>query len=184
MANVLLISDHHFGHANVLTFMHTDVDKLRPGFSDVTEMDEHMVKCHNDVVKPNDKVYFLGDVCMSHKSLPILGRLNGKKCLIKGNHDKAKLSQYLPYFYDIRGSHQFDGMLLTHIPTHVESLGRWPVNVHGHTHANYVKNKYGLRDPRYVCVCVEQPHINYTPISLEELKLHIKNQPCNAHNYD
>lgn len=147
--------------------------KLRP-FSHVDEMDEHMVECWNRVVKPGDKVYHLGDVAMSHKSLPILNRLNGDKCLIKGNHDKAKLSQYLPYFYDIRGSHQFDGILMTHIPAHTESLARWPCNVHGHLHYNRVMSSPHHIDPRYFNVSVEC--INYTPISLEQLKLEIKKQ--------
>lgn len=155
--------------------MHGD-NLLRPGFANITDHDEHIIECHNKVVKPNDKVYFLGDVCFSHKVLYLLDRMNGKKCLIKGNHDKLKLSQYLPYFYDIRGTHQFDGMILSHIPVHVESLGRWPTCIHGHLHANKVLDQYGRPDPRYISVCVEQPHINYTPISLEELKVIIKNR--------
>ena len=174
MANVFLISDQHCDHANILNFFRSDgVTKLRPGFDNVDEMNEHMVERHNSVVKPVDKVYFVGDVAMSHKALPILKRLNGEKCLIKGNHDKAKLSQYLPYFYDIRGSHQFDGVLMTHIPVHPESLARWPVNVHGHLHYNRVMLDNKI-DPRYFNVSVEC--INYTPISLEELKVAVKNQ--------
>jgi len=88
--------------------------------------------------------------------------------LIKGNHDKLKISQYMFYFKDVRGSHQFDGLLLTHIPVHPSSLARWPCNVHGHVHANT------LDDPRYFNVCAEE--INYTPISLEQLKSEIKNR--------
>lgn len=174
MANIFLISDQHYGHSNILNFFRSDgTTKLR-SFTHVDEMDEHMIECHNSVVKPGDRVYFVGDVCMSHKNLPILNRLNGEKCLIKGNHDKAKLSQYLPYFYDIRGSHQFDGLLLTHIPVHPDSLARWPCNIHGHLHYNRVMKSPHHIDPRYFNVSVEC--INYTPISLEELKLEIKKQ--------
>ncbi len=93
-------------------------------------------------------------------------RLMGKIHLIKGNHDKEKLSVYSKYFDDIRGTHQVGGMILSHIPIHPESLGRWNWNVHGHLHCNRVKLD-GVPDPRYKCVCMEQ--INYTPVSLEEL---------------
>lgn len=111
---------------------------------------------------------------MSHKNLYLLDRMNGEKVLIKGNHDKAKLSQYLPYFKDIRGSHQMDGILMTHIPVHPESLARWPISVHGHLHYNRVMytNRYGntFPDPRYFNTSMECLE-DYTPISLEELKV-------------
>lgn len=120
----------------------------------------------NRVVKPGDKVYHLGDITMgtSAKSLEILGRLNGTKVLVKGNHDLHKLSMYEKYFKDVRGSHQLAGMLLTHIPVHVASLARWGFNVHGHLHSNVVMSGAHM-DPRYLCVSVEQ--VNFTPIPLE-----------------
>ena len=103
--------------------------------------------------------------------------MNGRKVLIKGNHDTLELKEYLPYFDDIRGVHQFDGMVITHIPVHEQSLGRWGFNVHGHLHANriliadnYTKGNILHINSCYFNVSVEQ--INYTPISLEEIKKH------------
>lgn len=168
--NIFFISDHHFHHKNILTFKTQDDLPLRE-FSDVDHMNEIMIQRHNEVVKPNDKVYFLGDVCMSRnaKGLEILSRLNGKKVLVKGNHDMCSLNQYLQYFKDVRGSHQFDGMILTHIPIHPESLARWGLNVHGHLHQNVVRMPLSqIPDRRYFNVSVER--VNYTPISLEEVK--------------
>lgn len=135
-------------------------------------MNEYMVYKHNLRVKPSDKVYFLGDVTMARnaKGLEILARMNGEKVLIKGNHDLCKPEQYLQYFKDIRACHQFDGLILTHIPIHQESLGRWGVNVHGHLHANRVRMPLSqIVDKRYFCACMEQLD-DYTPISLEEVK--------------
>jgi len=88
MANIFFASDHHFHHKNILTFKDSD-DNLIREFDDVDHMNEHMIYCHNRVVRPADKVYFVGDVCMSRnaKGLEILGRLNGEKILVKGNHD-------------------------------------------------------------------------------------------------
>lgn len=73
---VFLISDTHFGHANIIKYAG------RP-FDSVEEMNEAMVDNWNSVVKQGDKVYHLGDVTMNSKSLDILSRLNGRKVLIR-----------------------------------------------------------------------------------------------------
>ncbi len=168
MSNIFLVSDHHFGHQNSCLWLREDgITKQRP-FDTSDECDEIMIERHNAIVKPGDKVYFLGDLAMSKKHLPKIAKLNGTKILIKGNHDQEKLSVYLEYFKDVRASHQLDKMLLTHIPIHPGSLSRWKANVHGHTHTGNVMLDDGTKDKRYICVCVEQ--INFTPVSLEELK--------------
>lgn len=170
MANIFFASDHHFHHANILTFKRDDGTPLRE-FSDIDHMNEIIVQRHNLVVRPGDKVYFLGDVCMDRKGkgLEILARMNGEKVLIKGNHDQCKPADYLKYFKDIRGSHQFEGLIMTHIPIHSESLARWGLNVHGHLHYNVVRMPLSqIPDRRYFNVGMER--INYTPISLEEIK--------------
>lgn len=174
MSNIFLCSDHHFSHKNILVFKRNDgITPLRV-FDDVTHMNEYMVMKHNRVVGVNDRVYFLGDVAFHKRDLAILARMNGRKVLIKGNHDNLELKDYLPYFDDIRGSHQFDGFLLAHIPVHPEHLGRWGHMIHGHLHANVVTiGDTQVPDPRYLSVCMEQLD-DYTPISLEELKKRAK----------
>lgn len=174
MSNIFLCSDNHFHHANILTFKRNDGTPLRV-FEDVNHMNEYMVMQHNRVVQPCDKVYFLGDVTMGKnaKALEIIGRMNGEKILIKGNHDLAPARVYLEHFKDIRGTYQLDGMLLSHIPVHSQSLSRWKCNIHGHLHANAVQNEHGHEDRRYYSVCMERLD-NYTPISLEGLKSRIR----------
>lgn len=164
--NVFLISDTHFGHQGVCQFTTDNGEKLRP-WETAAEMDEELVKRWNETVRPRDKVYHLGDVVMSKKSLETVSRLNGDKVLIKGNHDIFKLSDYTKYFRDIRGSHVMSGMILTHIPVHDSNLYRFGVNIHGHLHSNRIMRD-GVIDNRYFSVCVEQ--IEYRPISLEEVK--------------
>jgi calcineurin-like phosphoesterase family protein len=166
MPSVFLVSDTHFSHLGVCRFLRSDgITKLRP-WDSAEEMDEEMVRRWNDRVRPNDKVYHLGDVVMKRKDLSIMSRLNGDKVLIRGNHDIYKMSDYAEYFRDIRGYHVMNGLILSHIPIHEESLGRFGTNVHGHTHANRVM-KDGAIDVRYHCVCVEQ--IDYTPILFEHV---------------
>ena len=159
--NVFVTSDTHFGHAGVCKFLRDDGTKLRP-WDTPEEMDEEMVKRWNETVKPNDKVYHLGDVVINRKALHTLHRLNGNKVLIKGNHDIFRLGDYLPYFRDIRAYHVMNNILFSHIPVHPDSKGRFRANVHGHLHYNTVKD-----DPWYYCVCVE--HTDFKPVPLEEI---------------
>jgi calcineurin-like phosphoesterase family protein len=173
MPGVFLVSDTHFGHKGVCHFMRNDgVTKLRP-FDTPEEMDEFMVKAWNERVRPNDKVYHLGDVVINRKSLPIMNRLNGDKVLIRGNHDIFKDEDYTPYFRSLRGYHVMNGMILSHIPIHSESLGRFGVNIHGHLHANRVMlpgfngKITDIVDVRYHCVCVEQT--DFAPILFEDV---------------
>ena len=180
MPAIFLVSDTHFGHAGVCRFLREDGTKLRP-WDNPDEMDEEMVKRWNETVRPNDKVYHLGDVVINRKALKTLGRLNGEKVLIKGNHDIFKLSDYLPYFKDIRGYHVMNGMILSHVPVHPESIARFGTNIHGHLHANRVKMKVQfphketeIIDPRYFNVSVEQ--IDFTPILFEQAIIKIKEQ--------
>lgn len=161
MPNVFLISDTHFGHAGVCQFLKSDGSKLRP-WNTPEEMDEALVENWNKVVKPNDKVYHLGDVLINKRAFPTLARLNGDKVLIKGNHDIFKLSQYQSYFRDIRGYHVMDKAILSHIPVHPSQFSRFRANVHGHLHSNV------LDDSRYFNVSVER--INFTPIPWETVR--------------
>lgn len=169
-----LISDTHFGHAGVCRFTESDgVTKIRP-WTSPDEMDEDMVRMWNDVVRPQDKVYHLGDVVINRKALAILNRLNGDNILIKGNHDIFKLSDYMPYFRDIRAYHKMDDYILSHIPMHSDSLARWcGGNFHGHLHTNRVMLGDKI-DPRYFNVSVEQ--IGFKPILFEDAVKLMKEQ--------
>lgn len=165
MSNIFLIADTHFGHKNILSFLKEDNSLLRPFFKDIVEHDEYLIYKWNKTVSPKDKVYHLGDVGFTNFTTfsKVLQRLHGEKILIKGNHDIFKLSQYMQHFKDVRATHTLDRMVLSHVPIHPDSLTRWDINIHGHLHDRFIKDK------RYINVSVE--HLNdYTPISFEELK--------------
>ena len=178
MPATFLYSDPHFGHAGVCRFLREDGSKLRP-WNDPAEMDEELVKRFNERVRPNDKCYFLGDVVINRKALSTLARLNGDKVLIRGNHDIFRDDEYRQYFRELRAYHVLNGLILSHIPIHEASLGRFGCNIHGHLHASRVKRVRGVNaktgeilygteiDPRYHCVCVEQT--DFAPILLEDV---------------
>ena len=178
MHNCFLIADPHFSHEGVCKFLRDDESKLRP-WDNTADMDDAMIENWNKVVRPVDKVYVCGDVVMkAKKQIGIMSRLNGKKVLIKGNHDIGELKVYLPYFYDIRAFHVLDNFCITHIPIHPDCLGRFKGNIHGHIHQRKVMKLLtyapdGTRhtyapDKRYFCISAEQ--IDYTPIEWNDLR--------------
>lgn len=182
-----VISDTHFGHRAICEFSDKHGNKLRP-FANSDEMDEVLVDNWNSLVAPTDKIYHLGDVATTKKGLKVLSRLNGKKILIKGNHDMEKLSVYKEYFADVRSCKVIDGFIMTHIPIHECQIERFGKNIHGHmhekkvmrlasdlVHAGYDEHNcdifnteyYELEDNRYINVCVEQTQ--YKPVLLDEI---------------
>lgn len=193
MANIFIISDTHFGHKGILTFqLHEEecpnfMVKRTPEspkcdcqymrnidgkpFTSVEEMDDYMVTRWNAVVKPPDKVYHLGDVAMGKQNIATVGRCNGHKRKVGGNHDDEPHKYYAPFFEDFYGSRKLDDLLLTHIPIHPQSLPVRLTNVHGHVHNNVGPLHFG---PNYFNVSVEV--IDYTPISLDECRKRIREQ--------
>ncbi len=79
------IADCHFHHSSLNDFMD------HRGFSSPEEMNEHMITKWNSRVRSKDEVVILGDFSISTKGEEVnalLCRLNGKKYLIRGNHDR------------------------------------------------------------------------------------------------
>lgn len=175
------ISDTHFGHTSMVEkFVLSDGSPARP-FSSVEEMDELMIRNWNDKIRQSDHVYHLGDVAMKRQDVDrIMPRLNGHKRLVRGNHDIFKTKLYMKYFEEIYGVRVIDRMIFTHIPIAPWCMGRFSVNVHGHVHTSQSRvmrfNKPAAqhipdgvaKECVYVNLSVEA--INYTPVSLEEIK--------------
>lgn len=176
---IYLISDTHFSHKNIL--------KVRPQFRSIEEMDRQLVEKWNATVAPDATVYHLGDVAMwTVDKLAPVKSLNGKKFLVRGNHDNFSEEVYRAYgFEKTLAMKEFTGVVCTHVPIHPQELYRWPLNVHGHIHNEKVQQpKLGIieqpgefydavitgsePDPRYLCVSVEQT--DYRPVSLEEIR--------------
>lgn len=166
MINCWLISDTHFGHDKACSFLKEDGSRLRP-FANSEEADETMVYRWNARVKRKDRVYHLGDVAIPRRGLRVLERLNGRKVLVRGNHDIYKLQDYAQYFDDIRGCFYHHEFMMSHIPLHSELFQqRFKGNIHGHLHSGCVKTADGEEDGRYFNCCVERH--NFAPVHWEE----------------
>lgn len=175
--NRFIISDTHFSHqACWEKFKLADGSPLRP-FTSTEEMDETMIERWNAKVRPGDTIYHLGDVVIRKPALELVKRLNGRKILVRGNHDVYADKEYREVgFEQIHGVRVFvDKFIMSHIPLHPDCVSaRFRVNVHGHLHGNRVRLPDGNIDARYFCVCVE--HINYTPMSFDEIETAIQQQ--------
>jgi len=169
---IFVTADHHFGHKLM--------KELR-GFASVHEMDERMVEMWNSKVGPDCTVYHLGDVafrCSPGYLFGILGRLNGNKILLRGNHDhKVALKPPAVHgFSDVRdvlelkikesghplqpkGQHL--KIWLSHYP-HASwpSSARGSVHLHGHSH--------GKTPPRRLRADVGVDCHGLAPLSLRE----------------
>lgn len=167
MTKTWVYSDPHFYHGNICKFTKEDGSKLRP-WDDADQMTEDMIRWYNELVRPDDRVYILGDVAFSsanmHKVIP---RLMGRKVLVPGNHEPPKMRKYFDLFDDVRGYVVKKGFIMSHIPIHPGSLSRWELNIHGHTHANQVLGEYDRPDKRYYCACVEQT--DFRPKLLDDI---------------
>jgi calcineurin-like phosphoesterase family protein len=166
MSTVRFIADLHFGHVNMA---------IKRGFSTVEEHDEHIITQWNSVVNKRDVTYILGDITMEKKSsYPLLGRLNGVKHVVLGNHDRRQdVPHLLQHVENVAGMVQYKGIMLTHVPIHPMELEyRFNKNIHGHIHDKVVMKMldgWEVIDERYFCVSCEQ--VDYKPKTLEELNI-------------
>jgi calcineurin-like phosphoesterase family protein len=148
------------------------------GFASVEEHDAHIITQWNSVVAKRDVTYILGDVTMEKKApYALLDRLNGRKHVVMGNHDRRQdVAALLEHVDSVAGMVQYKGLILTHCPIHPMELDyRFPKNIHGHIHDNQVmieQFEYGYKtntipDQRFICVSCER--VDYVPRTLEEL---------------
>lgn len=187
MAERWFCSDHHLGHWNILQYA------KRP-FTSLPEMHDALVTLHNEVVKPQDHVSFLGDVTLKRGGrldrewlTAEIRRYNGHKRLYLGNHDHFPIKAYLEAgFEKIYATWRSEeGFICSHFPLHPRSLSTATANVHGHIHQapefEPVRFEEWKRDNGnvvparvvpYVNVSLEA--INYKPIHLDEIMQRIR----------
>lgn len=159
--DIWFISDTHFGHANILTFKNEE-GHVRPEFSTVEEMDEAMLQGIAETVKPGDRLYHLGDVYFGTfpEGLP---KIQAKKRLVLGNHDKPNDSRWKGCFSEVTSLRRLPqhNLILSHYPLHKTAIPSGFVNVHGHIHDRPAPS------PRHVNVSVEVT--GYRPVHIDDL---------------
>jgi calcineurin-like phosphoesterase family protein len=172
MTKILLISDTHFGHANIPNY--------RTEFKSVKEHDEFVFDSIASNVAADDILWILGDVVFTQESVHYVERLAGyvkSLNLVLGNHDtdavcrREVLRRLMDLDIGIHTLHSKGGFWISHYPLHPDEL-RGRRNIHGHVHPNSIMTKskdgYPILDNNYINVCCEA--VNYKPISFQEIK--------------
>lgn len=154
-------------------------------------MNEEIIRRHNEVVLPEDKVYILGDCGLNAEPIEIidcLGRLNGEKHLIIGNHDTNNRVYDFAIsgiFADVAMGDRFTykkiQFILSHYPTLTanfeDSKPIW--NIFGHLHS-----PKHFHDNLPHCFHVSMESNNCYPISLDDIITLIKNEKFNTKGED
>jgi calcineurin-like phosphoesterase family protein len=168
--NTYIMGDMHFGHRNIC--------KFRTEFATMEEHEEHFIETWNKrITKGGDRIFVLGDAAFTIEGLMKFSRLNGRKILVRGNHDTLPTQMYLAFFEEVYGIIGYKGAWLTHAPIHPDEL-RGRINMHGHVHNATIQrtvyerdgkaiHQYTEPDPRYINTCPE--NIGYAPVPFQDL---------------
>jgi len=131
-------------------------------------MNEVLIQNWNDVVKPTDTVFVLGDFAMTRNAERIkswVERLNGTKHLILGNHDELKVWRYLDCgFASVHTSLQIEEFILAHDPAVYNALPEGSLMLCGHVHTLFKSTK----DKKVINVGVDV--WDYRPVSINTIR--------------
>lgn len=150
-----ITSDAHFGHRKILQYC------SRP-FLGVEQMDWTIIKNWNEVVKPEDTTWVLGDFSFYsiEQTFNILNHLNGSIKFLLGDHDRWMekiLNQHEQYHY-CTDKFEYMGYMhvmkikkvsitMCHYPLHEWKGSRHGgIDLHGHSHGNtpHKENRYDV----------------------------------------
>lgn len=168
MERIWFTSDLHLCHKNILKF-----EAENRKFDTVDEMHEEIIRRWNAVVEDDDLVYILGDVSFGKvtKTSELLGQLNGRKRLLRGNHDTlvnhhnfVKHFEWIKDYYEMKLE---DGrsIVLMHYPIQ-EWNGRMNGCLHfyGHVHDDHRGQRQHIPGSFHVGMDTN----NLTPVLLED----------------
>ncbi len=157
MSKVYFAGDLHFAHKNIAGFR-PNIDGI-----DIHNEEEHrelIIQRFNKIVTKRDTLYLMGDICFDEEFTGHVGRLNGYKKLILGNHDHLNLPIWSQYVVKIGALDRYKKHWISHAPIHPAEL-RGKGNIHGHVHYATIE------DARYFNCSLE--NINYEPIEFSVL---------------
>ncbi len=163
---IYFTSDLHLGHENIIRL------NDRP-FENVEDMNRVLIQNWNSFVKKNDFIYILGDLTMKlplEKANQIISRLNGRKILIRGNHDKnydENLFEDICDYKELKYQKRF--FVLSHYPfLEWNHSFRGSMHLHGHQHNQSLYN-LEMREKGIKRYDVGVDANEYRPISIDEI---------------
>ena len=163
-------SDYHLGHANIIKY-------CRRPFIDVDDMNNTIIRNHNNRVHPEDLVFFLGDFCfknspggkkgegLTHKSRHYLEQLKGNFIFVKGNHDRNNSVKTIIERMVINYGGKRINMV--HNPEHADF--NFDINFCGHVHQNWECRRMRSGEKFTDLINVSCDVWAFKPVSFEEL---------------
>ena len=145
-----ITSDIHFGHKNIMNFCPVTRARFR---HDTEYMNQKIILEWNEIIKPEDHTYILGDIafCATSRAVNFLNQMNGKKTLVVGNHDTKliKDQSFVDCFIEVTPykhiTHNGNRVIMFHYPiAEWDQMHRGSVHFHGHVHGG----KTGLEGSR------------------------------------
>lgn len=173
--NIFVIADTHFNHWAINHHCNRKFRSLK-------EMNYTMAKRWNNTIRPQDLVIILGDIIFtkgeSKHIKQVFANLNGRKILVKGNHDRMSYHFYLNNGMDFicerfAWYYSHKKILFLHDPNKITSTDKKKYNyiIHGHIHD---KNRMIRKRGKCTLINVSVEKLNYFPILLISLLNKIK----------
>ena len=161
--STFLTADWHLGEDRL--------EILQRPFVSAKDMIAGLIQRHNEVVGPDDEVIIVGDVCYQNtpQCLALVPSFNGRKTLIRGNHDRVFSDEELKPFFEtiIRDGGGIE-LEVSQIPcyvTHYPTQGKPDrFNLVGHIHMTW-KHQLNMLN-----VGVDVHH--FYPLNLDKVPFH------------
>lgn len=170
MSKTFFISDTHFGHEKIIQYQN------RP-FDSAEKMDQVMIDNWNRKISKEDEIYILGDLAFGNQEYvkKLVNKLNGKKYLIIGNHDRhvgveeiANEFEWIKDYFLLNHASGFK-FVLFHYPIYNWAFKhRGSIHLHGHVHDN-AQDILGLLGNIENMYNVSADMNNYEPIELNDV---------------
>jgi len=160
-------ADWHFFHRKIIEYCN------RP-FKSEKHMRNTIINNFNDVVRKEDQTFVLGDAAMLGGSQwerlkGTIGKLNGTKHLIYGNHDEFRWQRYIDVgFTTVHSALWLDEdnlhIVMAHDPSVYCTLKPGTVFLHGHIHTLYKSI------PKQLVVNVGVDMWDFKPVTVKQIR--------------
>lgn len=169
--NVWFTADENYGHANI-------IQHCKRPFANVVEMDEEIIRRHNERVVNGDMVIHVGDFAFRGEPAEYyLHQLKGDHYLVLGNHDDEKKLKKIEngfkgiaHYREIRILGEPWPIVLQHCAARVWNFShKGGLHFYGHSHGKLPGNSQSC-DVGVDCW-------DFRPVSLEEIKARLATLP-------
>lgn len=189
---IYLTSDLHLGHSNIMKH-------CKRSFNSVEEMNNRIINNINDMVRPNDELYILGDLYFGEKqTINTFEYAKKIKCkhihLIKGNHDMSfedllklneenKVFESISLYKELKYEKRL--FVLCHYPFMDNAWNKamhGSINIHGHIHSNTNYNQE-QKDKKILRYDVGVDANDYYPVLIDNILEFFKGIEPNNNDY-